>query len=354
MYGSMYSTTVSPKDSMKKIILVLFFCILFLGAFLRFYRLGDIPVGLHIDEAYFGYNAYALSRTGRDMTGNFLPLHFASFLFSPAGYSYVSIPWIFLFGLSSFSTRFASAFFGSLSLLVAFFLGKLITTEKKYQYIVALGSMLFLAISPWNIDLARTATENSVVVFFLGLGLIFLLLWKQKQSFWYGVLGFISLTITLGLYQAPRAFLPLFLPVIITMLFIKQKKKFFLAIGLYVLMILIPVFLIVKSPQLSQRITMLSILNNPGAQLLVDEQLREDGVMHTSVLASRIFHNKVLAYTSQIAHNYALHFSYDFLFGDGYLPDRYKVSSMGLLYIIEIPFIVLGLYFLLKNQPIVG
>lgn len=89
-----------------------------IGIILRFYNLGEVPVSLHRDEAFLGYNAYSILKTGKDMSGNFLPIHLESFFFSPAGYSYFSIPFIALFGLSQFSIRFASALFGSLNILL--------------------------------------------------------------------------------------------------------------------------------------------------------------------------------------------------------------------------------------------
>jgi 4-amino-4-deoxy-L-arabinose transferase-like glycosyltransferase len=79
----------------EKLLVILLF---FIAIILRFYRLGSVPVGFHRDEAFLGYNAYSLLRTGRDMSGNFLPLHFESFIYSPGGYSYFTIPGIILFG----------------------------------------------------------------------------------------------------------------------------------------------------------------------------------------------------------------------------------------------------------------
>src|SRR6266568_6902142 len=101
---------------MKKTSLLLFLIFL-LGTALRFYQLGIVPFGFHRDEAFLGYNAFSIFKTGRDITGNVLPMHLQSFLYSPAGYSYFSILFIVLLGLSEFSVRFASAFFGSLTIL---------------------------------------------------------------------------------------------------------------------------------------------------------------------------------------------------------------------------------------------
>ena len=87
---------------MTKKSFILLIIIFFLGVVLRFYLLGSIPNGFHRDEVFLGYNAYSIFKTGKDITGNFLPLHLASFLYTPAGYSYVSVPFIAMFGLSEF------------------------------------------------------------------------------------------------------------------------------------------------------------------------------------------------------------------------------------------------------------
>src|SRR5438552_6335326 len=108
-------------DRVKRFLLPL---IVLLALSLRFFDLGVVPVGFHRDEAEFGYNAYSLLKTGKDVTGEFLPIHIASFLHSPAGYSYLTIPFIIFFGFNEFAVRFASAFFGTLTVFVTYFLVK--------------------------------------------------------------------------------------------------------------------------------------------------------------------------------------------------------------------------------------
>jgi len=44
---------------MKTKTAVIFVLILLFSAFLRFYKLADIPRGFYIDEASLGYNAYS-------------------------------------------------------------------------------------------------------------------------------------------------------------------------------------------------------------------------------------------------------------------------------------------------------
>lgn len=318
---------------MKKTYLVLAI-ILIAGALLRFYKLGQIPAGLHRDEAFLGYNAYSILKTGRDMSGNFLPLHLKSFIYSPAGFSYFSIPPIALFGLSPFSVRFASALFGALTIPLVYFL----TLELFKKSPVALLSAGLLAASPWHINLSRTSTENIIVTFFILLGT---LLHLKKRL----LLSFLSFSLTLTLYQAPRAFLPLFIPLLNFVYRTRYTKQ---ALLLYCIAILIPIIAIVMSPQLSLRIRTVSLFANQDTQLSVDEYIREDGVSGISRLGSRMFHNKLASYSLEFLQNYASHFSYDFLFTDKGLPDRYRVPNQGLLYLVEIPLILFGLIQLLK------
>jgi 4-amino-4-deoxy-L-arabinose transferase-like glycosyltransferase len=340
---------------MRNKVLFLLLAVFILGVFLRFYRLGEVPVGLHTDEAYLGYNAYSILHTGKEITGNFFPLHLKSFLYSPAGYTYSSIPSVFLFGLSAFSVRFSSAFFGSLTIILVFFLvRKLLKAFKNKEYI-ALTAAFFLAISPWHINLSRVATDNVLVVFFIGIGTLLYLYWLEREKYYLFFLSLFSFFVTLFIYQAPRSFLPLFLP----FLFLVFPRKIFTRRNLipfisFILIIVLPVLFILRSPELSYRIKTLSIFQNPQTQLVLNEQLREDGVMGLSSLEARLFNNKLVDYSLTFSSNYFKHFSYDFLFTDAGLPERYRVPGMGILYLFELPLIILGIWYLFRRNQKIG
>ncbi len=62
-----------------KIKIITVFLIIFLGIFLRVYKLESIPPGLDVDEASFTYDAYSILQTGKDRYGEVLPLAFRSF-----------------------------------------------------------------------------------------------------------------------------------------------------------------------------------------------------------------------------------------------------------------------------------
>jgi len=105
---------------MRKIFLL--FLIFFLGFILRFWQLGVNPPSLDWDEASLGYNAYSLFTTGKDEYGNPWPLSIRSFNdYKPPLYTYLTILPVALTGLNEFSTRFISALFGSLSVVIGYF-----------------------------------------------------------------------------------------------------------------------------------------------------------------------------------------------------------------------------------------
>ena len=320
--------------------------ILLLGFVLRFYQLGKIPVGFHKDEAYLGYNAYSILKTGRDINGNFLPLHLQSFLYCPAGYSYLSILPIALFGLSPFAVRLPSALFGSLTVLLVYFLVKKLFKSSYLASRLSIISSLLLAISPWHINLSRTATENIPVVFLIVLGLIFWISWQEKKKYIFLILTFLAFGLSFNLYQAPRAFLPIFLPILLLIYF--RKSKF--AWGLYLLTIILPLLLVLKSNNLSLRLKTVSFFSSPQTKLIVEEQIREDGMRQTPVLLTRFFHNRIQGYLIYFTKNYFSHLNYDFLFTDAGFPDRYRVPLVGLLYLFELPLLLVGLVALVKKE----
>lgn len=330
------------------IILIL---ITLLGAGLRFYRLGEVPAGFHRDEAFLGYNAYALLKTGTDMTGNPWPLHFESFLYSPAGYAYASLPFIHIFDLSPFSVRFASAFFGTLTIPLSYLFIFVLFRRLPHRFSLAVFTAFLLAITPWHINLSRTATENTLVVFFITLGTCAFLSIRKHYAITF--FSFLCFTITLTIYQAPRAFLPLFLPLLFVYQYTNGKRQFrsfLVPIMLYIVFIILPVLLILRSPELATRMSTVSIFSTEQTQLVVDEQIRGAGILGVHPLLTRVMHNKIVGYVDTFLSNYFQHLSYPFLFTDKGLPDRYRVPYSGILYISYLPLFFAGLYWLFKQK----
>ena len=337
---------------MKKYSLWILFVIFIIALILRFFLLGHIPLGFHRDEAFLSYNAYSILKTGMDMSGNFLPLHLESFLYSPAGYSYFSIPFIFLFGLNEFSARFASRPFWEFYRNNFLFPGSGAFSKNRRRELLALISSSFLAISPWNIILSRTATENVIVVFFITLGTYIFLISLKKNNILLLVLGFFCYLITIFTYQGSRSFLPFFIPLLmIVYLYKKFRSRFFLTSGiLYILFIIVPVIYVLLSPKLSTRVKMLSVFYSDQTRASLGQAYRSEGVGNVPLLITRVFHNKITGYSGEVITNYFKHFSFDFLFTDSYLPLRYEIPSHGLLYLFDIPLLIFGIWEIVKNR----
>ena len=337
---------------------LLILCVIFLlGFLLRVVNISSFPNGFSRDEAYLGYNAYSILNTGRDINGHFLPLFIESFLYTPAGYAYISIPFIKIFGLSVFSVRIASAIFGALTIPAIFFLTKsLLTLDKGKKYsgktiaAISLLSALFLAVTPWHINLSRTASVTSVVAFFIVLGCYFFARWILYQEKKFIVISFIFYFFSLFFYIAPFSFLPpfvLFLFILFKNTISTTNKNIF---GLLYILFLIPIFVVFLSPTLSLRMQSLSITKNPLVSLVLSEDTGRDGAGNIPPLVARAFHNKVTVVADLFAQNYFTHFSYNFLFRDIGFPERFKIPGSGLLLPITLIFIVLGIYYLIRDN----
>ena len=132
---------------------VILFIIFLMGIFSRLFLLGRIPCGLHQDEAYAGYEAYALLNYGHDSWGYVFPVYLTTW---GSGMSVMNaalmIPFFKLFGVSQVTLRLPQALLGVLSLYVFYRLMKLIF--KKDSVLPTLATFL-LAINPWHILMCR-------------------------------------------------------------------------------------------------------------------------------------------------------------------------------------------------------
>lgn len=330
--------------------------ILLLAVVLRFYHLSELPPGFHVDEVIVGYNAYSLMKTARDENGNFLPLYINSFGdFRPAGYFYLTIPAIKIFGLNELAVRFPSAFFGSLTVLITYFLVKELFSNSQFARLPdgqairnsLIGSLL-LAISPWHIIISRATSESSVALFLIVLGAYFFLLGVRRQKFYCFFLTSLLFFASFFFYHTPRLFVPLLAFGLVLFYWQKLRKKKVVGLGL-LFFCWLSSFLVIFLFQGTSRFKQVSIFNNPGVQLRLDEQIREER-QGENVLLVRTFHNKLVNYGLAILSNYGKYFSFDFLFIKGGLPVRYVVPDMGLLYLVELPFLILGLLFIFQEK----
>ncbi|MFA5932958.1 MAG: glycosyltransferase family 39 protein [Microgenomates group bacterium] len=190
---------------MRKSFIILIIITL-LGGYLRIIDIGNIPAGLNVDEVAIGYDAYSILKTGKDMSGSFMPISFQSLGdYKAPLYTYLTSIVVAVFGLNEFSVRFISAFFGTLAIPLIFFLTNNFFKNNK----ISVFSALFLAISPWHIFYSRIVSESQVAMVLATLGLLALIKFKNGNILW-GYISVFSMVSSMYAYHSERLFLPLF------------------------------------------------------------------------------------------------------------------------------------------------
>lgn len=328
--------------SYKKTTLLLAVIIL-LSAVLRLLFLGSLPIGLTIDEAGQGYSAYSILKTGKDEWGDFLPLNPRGFGdYKPPVFMYLLVPSIAVFGLTEFAVRFPSAIAGILSVWIVFLLIRDLFKSPK----LALISSFFLAISPWHIYYSRLGWESNIGLMFFILGIWLFVKAAEKTRFL--SLSILSFSLAALSYHSFKLLVPL---MFISLVFIywKQlktiKKDSFLipAIVLVAFGLIIGYGFIFSGA--GRRASDQSIMKEENLSALRTNQYN-DGLPPP---LNRIINNKYQFVLSKISDNYLGYYSLPFLFG----PHRSDGSilnfpSLGLLYIWQLPLILLGIWYLLK------
>jgi Dolichyl-phosphate-mannose-protein mannosyltransferase len=138
--------------------------IIAIASFLRLYNLEIAPPALNQDEAVNGVDAFTLGINLRDHHGNFLPPMLESFNdWASPTLTYLTVPFVKVFGLSVWSIRFANALFGILCVPLIFGIIKRLTGKPN----LALIAGLIIAITPFMVSLSRWAIPPSIVPFCL-------------------------------------------------------------------------------------------------------------------------------------------------------------------------------------------
>jgi len=335
------------NERVKQIVLLC--CIIFLAAFLRFYQLGTIAPSLTWDEVAWGYNAYSLGIDGRDEFGRFLPVDYLESFgdFKPPMYAYLTVIPVKLFGLTEFAVRFPSAFFGTLTVLLAYFLTKRIFYQSKFSEYYALLTSGLLAVSPWHSMLSRAAFEANVATFFLVAGVWLFLEAAQRKS-WLLVLSATAFVFSCYTFNTARIVAPL-LVLCLTAAYWKQlmtMKKVVITATIVGLVLLMPAVPFLLSPQAKLRFQEVNIFSN----LAVIERTNQEIANDNNVWWSKILHNRRLAYGVEYLDHYFDNLSFSFLFIKGDGNPKFSTQALGQLYLFELPFLLFGTLFLFRKR----
>lgn len=328
---------------------ILLISIVLLAFFLRFLHLGDVPPELNWDEVAWGYNAYSLSTDLRDEFGKFLPITYLESYgdFKPPVYAYLDIIPATLFGLTAFATRFPSAFFGSLTVLVSYFLVINLFPKSNRREWYGLATALFVAITPWHINLSRAAFEANVASFFIILG-VTLFLYAMRKNPWLLALSAASFALTLYIFNTPRIVSPL-LVLLLALSSYKElwnKKKQVVMALVVGLLITLPTVPFLLSPQASLRFREVNIFSDPDVVAISNQGIANDNNSYLS----KAIHNRRVLYSLSYVKHYFDNFSPDFLFIHGDGNPKFSTQDVGELYIWDLPFFIAGIFLLAKRK----
>jgi 4-amino-4-deoxy-L-arabinose transferase-like glycosyltransferase len=325
----------------KYLPLIIIFAIALL---LRFYKLSDFRC-LNWDEASFGYNAYSILKTGKDEYGVKLPLQFKSVGdYKAPLYIYLSVPVIKILGLNEFSIRFLPALLGSLCILLIFLITKELFKKERIAYFAA----FFLAISPWHLQFTKAGADVGVGTFFTLLGIYGFIKGVKGSKFGYlfTAIGFAG---SIYSYFAERLFIPLMAIVMLVHFrkdIIKTKKNFLVAIFAG-LLLLAPIVPSLVSSGHEEKILKTTIFGYQRSTEYVNQIKNEDN----SNILYFLYHTSIFENTWGAMNHYLNHFSPSFLFMEGVKADpRQFVVNMGMLYLFDLPLILIGLFYMVKRK----
>ncbi|MEK7550235.1 MAG: hypothetical protein AAB535_00405 [Patescibacteria group bacterium] len=312
--------------------ILIIFGIVLLGFTLRIYRITSLP--MYGDELTMVYDTYSILKTGKDATGEGFPLTFRMGAGRPGGYIYASLPFVYFFGPSEWGVRGLSVFSALGIIVLMYFLGKKLFSEK-----VGFIASFLTSISIWDIYLSRGGFEAHFALFLALLGIVAFI--NSKYILWSVTWGFAIFT-----YPTFKLTLPLIFILFLWYVGVKNliKNRFFL-IGVLIL----TVFggLVVRQTlkgRSEERFLKINIFSDSKLQQQIIQKINEERSISTlPVLSRSIFYNKPLEYSRVLLENYMDNISPRFLYlrGDG--NPRHNPGEWGMFYLVELPLFFVGI-----------
>jgi len=320
--------TSAPKQGLpsRHQVRICLFAIVVVAGLVRLWDLGGIPPGLFRDEAEKGYTALELWNTGRQgeflEDGSIRPSRLLPIFVDAGGvktsaiYQYLSAPIVGLFGLHVWTTRLVAALVGTLTVLVVFFLGRVLI-GRDHGVVVALCAAAFVALSPTHVLFSRWAQQGITLPLLVALGVLCLLripAAREEHRRALSVGGGAFLALAAYAYDPARLVVPIIAMGVVWEFLSRRGNWRDLAPGAVV-------FIAVEIP------LVLFTLTEGSARL---ERVGVFGAQESNSVALAVL-------------NYLEHLNPAFLFIFGDANPRHSMPLSGLLPWAEVPFFLLGL-----------
>lgn len=177
---------------------VLIFCSRLIG-------FGEYPGGVHVDEAYAGYEAWTLLNYGMDSWGYNYPVYLTVW---GSGMSVLNsllmIPFIKLWGLNEVTIRLPQVIIAIISIYTFYFF-----VRKIQGVAIAKKAIFLIAICPWHIMMSRWGLDCNLASGFIVIAGFFFVLGIEKNK--YFIISAIFWGLSLYCYAAIWIFVPVVL-----------------------------------------------------------------------------------------------------------------------------------------------
>jgi 4-amino-4-deoxy-L-arabinose transferase-like glycosyltransferase len=350
----------------------IFWAIILIALFIRFYKLGAVPVSTYWDETAILVDAKTIAANGMDMHGN---SWFRTMFPSYGDYKLPVYIWfaalsVRLVGVSEFAVRLPSALAGIGTVLVSgalahqlfiLFGTKKSTMSKVPKNWATLIGCGMMAITPWAILFSRTGFEGHLAQFFVSVSVLLLLhsptrKWLLLPSILLGSLA--TYTYFSVRFVWPFVFTAGFVVTYWEYFSQLHNKKLFKKVFVLTIILLVSLgaYLLSLQPMVTSplyagsnqfRLSTKSILNANDYPLEANILREQAG----NTAFDRLFFHRNWLMARELAKNIAdnLDFSYLFLTGDPNL--RHGTNQQGLFLLPMLPLLIWGIYVLGKEQP---
>jgi len=218
----------------------------------RLFKLDQIPLGYHVDEAAMSYNAFCLAHYGVDRYLDVYPFVVNNFGGGQSAlYSYILLILLKVFDYSLFVTRIPAVVFGGITACFSYLLTRKILGKRSALFVLFLIviSPYFLMASRWGLDC------NLYLGAFVAAIYIFVCAIEKGSTRWY-VLAGCAFGVVLYTYSLAYLALPVFLFVstvyLMWMKKIRVRDFIGLAIPLFILALPLMLFVVINAGYLSE------------------------------------------------------------------------------------------------------
>lgn len=200
-------------DAHKKRIFII---LLFIAAFFRLYKLGNVPGAINQDTACAAVNAKSIMQYGVDLCDCYMPVHLNAWGYSQmsVGLAYLMIPFIKLFGLNQVAVCIPNAIFSILGIIAGYFFVK-----KTFGVCIAQIFMFVTAFNPWHFVQSRWPLEANLFPHFFIIALMLLIIGIYSRKRVFLIISMIVFGLSHYNYGVSLYIVPIFLLITVIMLY---------------------------------------------------------------------------------------------------------------------------------------